>query len=310
MDTCYDGNGNAAFTSYPYQGTGFGVGGDDKKCSGPGDTSTYDVLGRLTEVSRENGETRTYTYLGRATKSQDENGVIRISQVDGMGRPKIVCEISSNSTMPGGSGTPGSCGTDITGFTGFTTGYTYSNANNTTTITQGTQTRVFTTDWMGRTTSVQEPEVGTLGNVGTTTYSYAYNATGLQVTRNRPTANQTTVTVLTTTTTQYDSIGRVVSVGYTDGTPTKSYAYDTSAGVSTGTGAYFTDLTQVNLKGRLSKASVPNAMTAYSYDPVGRISYLDECLPSVSVRAMHSVPAPRLVVHWSYERSGSEAQAA
>jgi len=28
----------------------------------------------------------------------------------------------------------------------------------------------------------------------------------------------------------------------------------------------------------------------------------------VSVRATHSVPAPCLVLHWSYERSGSEAQ--
>jgi hypothetical protein len=47
--------------------------------------------------------------------------------------------------------------------------------------------------------------------------------------------------------------------------------------------------------------------------------YIKTTLPSatenigrtfVSVRATHSVPAPRLVMHWSYERSGSDSQAA
>jgi len=57
--------------------------------------------------------------------------------------------------------------------------------------------------------------------------------------------------------------------------------YDTATGVSTGAGALFTDLTQTNLKGRLSMASVNGtAATAYSYDTVGRTVSLDECLPS------------------------------
>jgi RHS repeat-associated protein len=270
-DTCYDANGNAAFTSYPYQGTGFGTG---KVCSGAGDTYTYDALGRVTSVVRANGETRNIIYLGRATKSIDENSVTRISQIDGLGRTAIVCEISSNSSMPG-SGSPASCGTDIAG-TGFITTYGYAlattgftSATPTTTITQGAQTRTFTTDWLGRPTSVVEPERGT------TTYSYAYNSTGLEVTRQRPRANQPYASVLTSTTTQYDTLGRVLSISYNDGTPTKTFVYDKSAGVN------FSDLAQANLKGRLSLAAISGvAGTAYSYDPVGRISNLDECLPS------------------------------
>jgi RHS repeat-associated protein len=109
---------------------------------------------------------------------------------------------------------------------------------------------------------------------GTTTYSYTNNSTGLVVMRKRPKANQTNTSILTTTTTQHDLLGRVVSIGYDDGTPTKTFAYDKSAGTN------FTDMTQLNLKGRLSLASVSNAMTAYSYDAVGRAAYLDECLPS------------------------------
>jgi RHS repeat-associated protein len=281
-DTCYDANGNVSFVSYPFSGTGFGM---SKACSGSsGDSYTYDVLGRVTQLTRGNGETRTSTYNGRAKKSVDENGVTRISQVDGLGRPTIVCEISSNSTMPQ-SGSPVNCGTDITG-TGFTTTYTYALATGTSTINQGGQTRTFVTDWLGRPTSITEPESGT------TTYSYAYNSTGLVVTRQRPKANQTSASTLTTTTTQYDSQGRILSITYSDGTPTKTFAYDSSAGWS--------DLTQTNLKGRLSIASVSNASTVYSYDPMGRISYLDECLPSGCGTASYNRQQ-----HFTYDWAGN-----
>ncbi|MGD0893913.1 MAG: RHS repeat-associated core domain-containing protein, partial [Terracidiphilus sp.] len=177
-----------------------------------------------------------------------------------------VCEVSPLGTMVD-SGSPVTCGTDITGSTGFTSTYSYALATGTTGIAQGVQTRTFQTDWLGRATSVKEPESGTA------TYSYAYNSTGLAVTRQRPKANQTVATVLTTTTTQYDLLGRALTITYTDGTPTKTFAYDASAGWS--------DLTQTNPKGRLSLASVSGvAGTIYSYDPMGRTSYLDECLPS------------------------------
>lgn len=280
QDTCYDANGNAAFTSYAYQGTGFGA---SKVCSGAGDTKTYDALGRVSKVTRANGESRSFTYLGRAKKFVDENGVTRISQTDGLGRTTIVCEISAN-TLLGVS--PTSCGTDIAG-TGFVTSYAYALATPTTTITQGAQTRIFQSDWLGRQTLVQEPESGI------TTYSYTYNSTGPVVTRQRPTANQTSSSVLTTTTTQYDSLGRVVNVSYSDGTPTKTFAYDKSAGTN------FSDLTQVNLKGRLALASVPTAMSAYSYDSVGRTSALDECLPSGC-----GTVADNHQLHYTYDLAG------
>jgi RHS repeat-associated protein len=265
VDTCYDANGNATFNSYLYQGDGFNA---SKVCSGSGDTYIYDVLGRLTSAVRADGETQGYTYLGRSTESVDANGVTRISQVDGLGRTAIVCEVSSGANLLPSGTTAASCGTDITG-TGFTTTYNYTLATGTTTITQGAQTRTFVSDWLGRTTSNTEPERGT------TNYNYQYNSTGLVVTRTRPKANQTSATVLTTTTTQFDALGRVLTISYDDGiTPTKTFAYDAAAG------ADFTDLSQVNLKSRLSVVSVANAGTAFSYDPMGRTSALDECLPS------------------------------
>ena len=270
QDTCYDANGNANFSSYPYAGTGFST--NSPICSGSGgDLYTYDVLGRVLTVQRGNGETITYTYNGRATESVDPNSVTKISQIDGLGRPTIVCEVSSSTQL--GGGTPASCGTDITtgSPSGYITYYTYALATATTTVTQGVQSRAFQTDWLGRTIWVSEPESGN------TTYSYSYNSTGLVVTRIRPKANQPSTTVQTTTTTQYDTLGRVISISYTDGTPTKNFAYDKSAGTG------FSDLAQAYLKGRLSLASIAGTnqpATAFSYDPVGRVSVLDECLPS------------------------------
>jgi RHS repeat-associated protein len=274
-DICYDGNGNLQYSSYAYLGAGFA--GTTKVCSGSGvDTYTYDVLGRLKTLTRGDGEARSYTYTGRATKFVDENSVTRISQIDGLGRPTIVCEISSTTTMPP-SGSPGpvSCGTDITA-TGFTTTYSYALATGTTTVsqglaTQGGQTRTFQTDWLGRTTSVTEPESGT------TTYSYAYNTTGLVVTRMRPKANQSIATVLTTTTTQYDTLGRVISIVYNDGTGTRNFAYDTPTGWP---------LTQTNLKGRLAAAAMSTpgitygVATLFSYDSMGRVAGMGECTPA------------------------------
>jgi RHS repeat-associated protein len=275
QDICYNANGNTSFVSTRYQGAGFSA---SKVCSSAGDTFTPDALGRVTLVQHADGTTRSFTYMGRATRSVDENGVTRISQVDGLGRMTIVCEISSNSSMPN-SGSPVACGTDIGG-TGFTTTYAYALATPTTTVTQGAQTRTFQTDWLGRTTSVTEPERGT------TNYSYAYNSTGLVVARTRPKANQTSPATLTTTTTQSDSLGRVTTISYSDGTPTKHFAYDINALIGNG-------FVQTNYIGRLSAVAVDTpsnvAISAFSYDGAGRVIGLAECLPAECVTAANSI---------------------
>jgi RHS repeat-associated protein len=267
QDFCYDANGNLAFTSYSYQSTGLSVA---KVCSGSGDTLTYDVLGRVTKAQRSNGEARTYSYTGRATMVIDENLVTRISQSDGLGRPVIVCEVTTKPNTY--SGSPVSCGADIANQTGFTTIFSYNLATGTTTVSQGAQTRTFTTDWLGRTTSVAEPESGTAN------YTYAYNSTGLLVTRTKPRENQTSPSVLATSAYQYDSLGRLLNVSYSDGTPStpnRYFDYDKSEGWS---------YTQTNLKGLLSGTTVylppGNAATIFSYDKMGRTNEMAECLPS------------------------------
>jgi len=287
QDNCYDVNGRLQFQSYPYQGAGWSTA---KVCSGGGDTYAYDALGRVTTITHADNTTINYSYTGRATQKIDENSVTRITQVDSLGRPTIVCEVTSTA-LPS-SGSPAGCGTDITA-TGYATNYTYNLPNLTTTITQGVQTRVFQKDSLGRTISVKEPESGT------TSYSYAYNSTGLVVTRTRPTANQTSSTVLTTTTTQYDSVGRVLNISYSDGTSPRRFSYDASLGWPT--------LTQTNLKGRLAgavgvvnSAGTATAGTIYSYDSLGRTTAMDECLPSGCGNTTYD-----RVLNYSYDWQGN-----
>lgn len=275
QDTCYDADGNVSFQSYRYQGPGFVAG---KVCSGAGDSYTYDALGRVKSITHGDGTSITYKYTGRATQVTDENGVSRITQVDALGRITIVCEISSNSSMPA-SGSPTNCGSDSTGATdiagtGFTTTYSYNLANHTTTVTQGAQTRIFQTDSLGRTILTKEPESGQ------TTYSYAYNGTGLVVTRQRPKANQTNPSVLTTTTTQYDSLGRILSISYSDGTQTRSFSYDQATawgGSSLSLGA-----SKGRLTGWSRSTSLEQTLGFFVYDPLGRISRMDQCMPSTA----------------------------
>jgi len=261
-DTCYDANTNVDFTSYSYQGAGWGT---SKVCSGSGgDTFTYDVLGRLLTIRHGDGTSASYTYTGRAAKFVDEDGVTRIAQIDGLGRPSIVCEISNGANLKGNSGSPVSCGTDISG-TGYVTSYSYALATGTTTVTQGGQTRTFKTDWLGRPTSIAEPETGTAS------YGYTFNSTGLLVTRTRPKANQTSPSTTTTTTTQYDSVGRVVSIAYSDGTATRNFAYDVAS--------EWGDTLQ-NPKGHLVNFSRASTGSIFSYDPMGRVVFEGECTPS------------------------------
>ena len=261
-DSCYDADGLLQYQSTPYVSSSENP--SSYNCSsGTATQYTYDALGRKTAVAQPDGSSVAYTYLNRAVKSATSTGVVRVTQYDTLGRITGVCEVSSNNSMPG-SGTSGSCGQDIAA-NGYGTGYSYSLSGHSTTVVQGIQQkRVFTTDAAGRTTQTVEPEAGT------TNYTYAYNSTGLVMTRTRPRANQTNASVLTATTTQYDALGRVVSISYNDGTPTKSFGYDLYNGSKLGSSS-----------GQLISASNNNGgglnQRLYTYDVMGRVSNTNEC---------------------------------
>lgn len=265
-DTCYDSRGLVSFASVKYQGPGFGTA---PHCSGAGASYGYDALGRVTSITTNDG-TATATYLGRATKTITVNGVQKITQYDFLGHIASICEISSNN-LAGQS--PTNCGTDIAG-TGYVTGYGYNLSGHTFSLAQGSQTRYFQTDWVGRPATNSEPERGF------TTYSYAYNGTGLVTTRQRPKANQATISVKTTTTTQYDSLSRPVTVTYDDGvTPNKNYFYDSVPS------SLQWSQSSSNPKGQLVATSSGSGTTQtrslFGYDLMGNVTSLLQCAPSI-----------------------------
>ncbi|ADV82717.1 RHS repeat domain-containing protein [Terriglobus saanensis] len=262
-DVCYNANGDVNFRSYRYQGNGFGPA---KVCSGAGDAFLYDGLSRTSSITHADQTAVRFAYRGKATQSTDESGVSRITQSDGFGRVTIACELSSNTTMPN-SGGPESCGTDLSG-SGFVTRYSYNMASHMNAVAQGVQTRMFQFDTLGRTISVSEPERGFTG------YSYAYNATGLVMTRQRPQANQTNPNVLTTTTYQYDSLGRLTHKSYSNGEGQVFFVYDISSATFTPPGV--TPLS--NTKGRLAVTCKNSpalgacaGMDALGYDASGNV---------------------------------------
>ena len=90
--------------------------------------------------------------------------------------------------------------------------------------------------------------------------------------------------MLTTTTTQYDAVGRVVSVNYSDGiTPYKVFAYDTAQGQGWDDQAP----NATYLKGRLAVMGAATSTgtdwtgTLFSYDPMGRTIGMWQCAPSI-----------------------------
>ena len=273
QDTCYDANGRVKFSSYQYVGPGFGAAA---VCSGNGDSFGYDGLGRTSNVTSPDGTVQ-ITRVGPATLVKDKNNLQKITQVDGFGRPLFICEVSGTKYS---SDSPGSCGLDIPG-SGYLTTYAYSFPSLTTTVTQGVQTRSFQSDSLGRPISVTEPERGT------TTYGYTYNATGLLTTRTRPRANEPAPSPdSTVTTTQYDLLGRVLTVGYSEGsttyTPTRYFQYDTAipGGTIVNAGA---------IKGRLSYSHNDNHGSSYQYDALGRLSETVECVADWCSSPVHNI---------------------
>lgn len=293
-DYCYDASGQLQFHPVSYEGNGWST---PIQCSGNGTSFTYDALGRMTSSTNTDGSTSNQ-YWGRAVLTTDVNGVQKITQYDLLGRIAGICEISSSTSQ----GAPGPCSNanitmDIAG-TGFLTIYSYDLANHMTTITQGEQTRIFQTDAVGRTTFTSEPERGV------TNYSYVYNATGLQVTRTRPQANQTNPSH-TTTTTQYDSIGRVISVQYLDNgltalTPNKQFDYD-----AVNSQMQWTQ-TPANVKGLLADTASGSGANLtrglFSYDLMGNVTTMWQCAPSICGTSSQSI---RPALTFSYDLTGN-----
>jgi RHS repeat-associated protein len=184
VDTEYDGVGLVKRISAPY------------RSGSPVWTETaYDVLGRPVTVTNPDSTIVNVAYSGNKVTTTDEAGVSRRQTFNGLGQLTKVEEPDPNSA----------------GY--LETSYSYYVFGPLAQVSQGSQTRTFTHDWLGRMTQEVHPETGT--------YNYSYDNGGLPLTRTDERVRVATYT--------YDDIGRLLTIVYTgdDGlTPGVSYTYD------------------------------------------------------------------------------------
>jgi RHS repeat-associated protein len=223
----YDSNGRAWKTSAPCVTTGSWT------CPTTGQTTTYDALNRISQVTDAGGGTTTYTYpqndvlitVGPAPSG--ENTKRRQLEYNSIGQLTSVCELTS---MTGS----GPCGQN-SAQTGYWTKYTYDVLGDLLTVTQNAQaasgsqqTRTYVYDAMSRLTSETNPESGTKIYVydsdSTMCGNGAYTSAGNLV--------KTIDAVGNCVMRYYDALHRVTDVGTNSGaSPCKRFRYDNTSGV-------------------------------------------------------------------------------
>ncbi len=261
VDTVYDGLGRVYTVSNPHTGTGAPTDGLT--------TYTYDALNRTTAVQAPDGSTASTTFavssLTYCSTVTDPASKARTLCSDGLGR------VTAATEDPG-----------VSPHLNYQTTYTYNLLNDLTGVTQGSQTRTYNYDMLGRLTSAQIPEVNVGGTQCSTTYGYDANAN--LTSKTAPLENQNSSCSTTVTTTYaYDAVNRLTSKTYNDSTtPTANFFYDQAPS----TMPAWSGVSFSYAKGRMVLAcsnttvgtcTSPTTAAAYSYDPVGRIQDFWQC---------------------------------
>ena len=130
----YDLGGRAYQTSNPYTGASASY----------WTTTAFDVLGRPTSVTLADNSVTTYSYTANTATVTDPKGIKRKSVADAAGRLSTLWEPDPNN------------GNSLT----LSTSYVYNLLNELTQITQGSQTRTYVYDALGRLNSATTPEAG------------------------------------------------------------------------------------------------------------------------------------------------------
>jgi RHS repeat-associated protein len=257
VDTCYDALGRKSFVTYPYQMSGWMQGSyhcPPDAATPPGDSFTYDALGRVTRVTHSDGShvDTDYSQFPVVTGT-DEAGKRRRNQTDALGRLIAVWEPDANGNLS------------------YETDYQYDTLDNLVRVDQkggdpdpaNWRTRTFAYDSLSRLIQANNPESGTI--------TYAYDNAGNLISKTAPAPNQFDPSVTVTTSYAYDALNRLTSKSFSTGGGVV-YVYDQSNlwGVNT-----------QNSIGRLSALYnfVPNldpsitVTTAISYDVMGRPAF-------------------------------------
>jgi RHS repeat-associated protein len=209
-------------------------------------TTTFDTLGRVTQVETPDGAKALTGFDGNRTLVTDQAGKRRISKANALGQLTDVWEITGQDQWTEAV----TFGNPAVNLNGYWTHYGYDVLNNLTTISQGVQTRSFSYDNLSRLTSASNPESGTIE------YRYDPNGNLLDKTDARGVVTEYV----------YDPLNRVKERKYStpngvpanyQATPNVAYTYGTAAPAI----------------GQLTKVSSSVSTTEYtSFDILGRVT--------------------------------------
>jgi RHS repeat-associated protein len=205
-------------------------------------TSHFDAIGRPTSTTMQDSSTTTYTYSTNTATITDPASKKRKAVTDAAGRVSSVYEpdTSNNLTVQ--------------------TSYTYTVLDSPATAAEGSQTRTYTYDNLGRLTDRAEPEIKNTGGQGH--YQYQYNDYDLLTQLTDPRGVIVTY--------GYDTLNRLHTITYNVGT----------SGVAATAGLTYTygGTPASNNNGRLITMADGPGSENYSYDILGRMTQLQKVI--------------------------------
>lgn len=217
-----------------------------------------DAIGRLKSVTRPDGNVVSATYSGNCVTYLDEANKQRKQCSDGLGRITSVFEPDTSNSLT------------------WETDYQYDVLDNLTGVIQkggsgnsgDWRIRSFSYDGLSRMTQENTPEGGIVN------YSYSGSCSGspAQVCSRTDARG-------TATTYAYDTLHRLTSRTYSDGTPTVAYFYDQTS---------YNGLTISNGNGRRTGMSDGTGSTAWSYDSMGRVLTRRQTISGISKNTSHT----------------------
>jgi RHS repeat-associated protein len=274
VDSTYDSGGRLQSQSHPYSGSG-----DPNRVF---EAFSYDAVGRQISTTHPDGEAQLVAYgpnvgnllgatiqqssgavygYGYPQVSEDESGHLRQQWLDGFGR---IIEADD----PNSSG--------VLSYSPVATSYLYDAADRLTQVIQGTQTRTFAYDGLGRKTYENTPEGGIV------TYSYTMSSGGLCSGNPSNICYRTDARNVVSTYT-YDNAGRLTGVAYSVPSGQNISSMPNVCTTVNGTAAnvcYFYDQggAAAYAIGLLTKMVDPTGSESYSYDANGRVTQLSKVI--------------------------------
>ncbi len=313
-DVEYDAMGRAYRSSNPYYCTG-SYGSCSINPSGTWTTRSFDILGRVTQVTMPGGDDAASsaltsvqtTYEGDVTTMTDQAGKQRRQIADALGRVIRLDE-------PNSSGSLGAVGTPVQA-----TYYMYDVLDNLVKITQGdNQQRYFKYDSLSR--LIRERQVEQTANsaynlsdslTGNSSWTrkFEYNAHGLLTHGYDARGIQTDF--------YYDDLNRVTLIDYSDATPDARYYYDSQT-LPSGAPSYTHGATNGRLIAMTYGSSSSTTGTYFGYDSMGSVNVQKQVTGSniyslsysynlAGLLSTETYPTGRVLTH-SYDNAGRLSQ--